>query len=108
MWHEFLSTDTFAKGRGSTVTKVVDGSLDGQPLTGIAGVANTGTDRNWTGHQFLQANWFAFGRLAWNPDLASREIAADWVAMTLTRDPNTLELLTRIMLESRDAVVDYM
>ena len=108
MWREFFSADTYAKGRGSTVTKVVDGSLSKQRLTGIAGVANTGTDRNWTGHQFLQANWFAFGRLAWNPDRSSRSIAEDWIRMTFTRDPNSVETLTRIMLESREAVVDYM
>lgn len=108
MWREFFAADTFAKGRGSTVTKVVDGSLYDQRLTGIAGVANTGTDRNWTGHQFLQANWYAFGRLAWNPDLASRTIAQEWVAMTFTRDPTTREVLTKIMLESHEAIVDYM
>jgi alpha-glucuronidase len=108
MWREFFSADTYARGRGSTVIKVVDGSLYNQQLTGIAGVANTGTDRNWTGHHFLQANWFAFGRLAWNPDFSSRRIASEWVAMTLTHDPNALEMLTRIMLESREAVVNYM
>ena len=108
MWREFFNADTYAKGRGSTITKVVDGSLSKQRLTGIAGVANTGTDRNWTGHQFLQANWFAFGRLAWNPDTSSRSIAEDWIRMTFTRDPNSVETLTRIMLESREAVVDYM
>jgi len=108
MWREFLTSDTYAKGRGSTVAKVVDGSLYKQRLTGIAGVANTGTDRNWTGHPFLQSNWYAFGRLAWNPDISSRAIASEWVAATFTRDPNTLEMLTRIMLESHEAVVDYM
>jgi len=108
MWREFLTSDTYAKGRGSTVTKVIDGSLYKQPLTGIAGVANTGSDRNWTGHHFLQANWFAFGRLAWNPELTSRTIASDWTQMTFTHDPTSVEIITRIMLESHDALVDYM
>ena len=108
MWREFFTSDTYARGRGSTVTKVVDGSLYKQRLTGIAGVANTGTDRNWTGHHFLQANWFAFGRLAWNPDLTSRTIARDWIEMTLTKDSTSLEIITQIMLESHEAVVDYM
>jgi alpha-glucuronidase len=108
MWREFLTSDTYAKGRGSTITKVVDGSLYKQRLTGIAGVANTGSDRNWTGHHFLQANWFAFGRLAWNPDLTSRTIARDWIQMTFTDDPTSLEIIMRIMLESHEAVVDYM
>jgi alpha-glucuronidase len=108
MWREFFAADTYARGRGSTVTKVVDGSLYKQRLTGIAGVANTGSDRNWTGHHFLQANWFAFGRLAWNPDLTSTTIARDWIKMTLTNDPSSLEIITQIMLESHEAVVDYM
>jgi len=108
MWREFLDSDTYAKGPGSTVTKVVDGSLYGQRLTGIAGVANTGSDRNWTGHDFAQANWYAFGRLAWNPDLSAQKIAREWVRMTFTRDEPAVKTITGIMLESREAVVDYM
>jgi len=108
MWREFLDSDTYARGRGSTVTRVVDGSLYRQRITGIAGVANTGTDRNWTGHPFLQANWYAFGRLAWNPDLSSRQIAEEWIAMTLTHDPRASSAIARVMLASREAVVDYM
>ncbi len=108
MWREVLDSDTSAKGPGSTVTKVADGSLYGQRLTGIAGVANTGSDRNWTGHHFAQANWYAFGRLAWNPDLASRQIADEWIQMTLTHDAKAVEALARIMLESHEALVDYM
>ncbi len=108
MWREFLDSDTFAKGPGSTVEKVVDGSLFGQKLTGIAGVANTGSDRNWTGHPLAQANWFAFGRLAWNPDLSAKEIAQEWVAMTFTHDPAAAAEITRILLESHEAVVNYM
>ena len=108
MWREFLDSDTYASGPGSTVTKVVDGSLYHQRLTGMAGVANTGTDRNWTGHHFLQGNWYAFGRLTWNPDLSSRQIADEWIAMTLTHDPKATETIARMMLESHEAVVDYM
>jgi alpha-glucuronidase len=108
MWREFLDSDTYAKGPHSTVTKVTDGSLYHQQITGIAGVANTGSDRNWTGHAFAQANWYAFGRLAWNPDLDSRTIADEWIAMTLTHDRRTAETIARIMLESHEALVDYM
>jgi alpha-glucuronidase len=108
MWREVLDSDTYARGPGSTVTKVVDGSLYHQRLTGIAGVANTGSDRNWTGHHFAQSNWYAFGRLAWNPDLASQQIAGEWIKMTLTHDPKAVETIARIMLESHEAVVDYM
>ena len=108
MWREVLEADTFAKGQGSTVAKVADGSLDGHALTGMAGVANTGSDRNWTGHHFGQANWYAFGRLAWNPDISSHQIAREWTEMTFTHDPQGIEAIARLMLESHEAVVDYM
>lgn len=108
MWREVLDADTYAKGKGSTVTKVVDGSLYKQKITGIAGVANTGTDRNWTGQDLTQSNWYAFGRLAWNPDLSSKQIADEWIRMTLTHDAKAVATLTRILTESHEAVVDYM
>jgi alpha-glucuronidase len=108
MWREVLDSDTYAKGRGSTVTKAADGSLFGQRLTGIAGVANTGTDRNWTGHHFAQANWYAYGRLAWNPDLSSQKIATEWVHMSLTHDAKAVQTIVRTMLRSHETVVDYM
>lgn len=108
MWREVLDTDTHAKGKGSTVARITDGTTFGQKLTGIAAVANTGTDRNWTGHDILQANWYAFGRLAWDLEAPSRQIADEWVKMTLTREPKAVTTLTRILLESHDALVDYM
>src|SRR5918993_1543563 len=108
MWREVLDSDTHARGPGSTVTKVLDGRLFGQRLTGMAGVANTGTDRNWTGHHFAQGNWYAFGRLAWDPDTSSKQIADEWIRMTLTRDPKALAVVERVMLESHEALVDYM
>jgi alpha-glucuronidase len=108
MWREILAADTFAKGKGSTVARVADGSLFGQKLTAIAGVANTGTDRNWTGHDFLQANWYAFGRLAWNHEISSAQIADEWIKMTLTRESRAVAVIKKMMLESYDAVVDYM
>ena len=108
MWREVLDSDTYARGAGSTVSKVIDGRLSGQRITGMAGVANTGRDRNWTGHHFAQANWYAFGRLAWNPDISSWHIADEWVKMTLTRNPRAVETITRLMLQSHEALVDYM
>jgi alpha-glucuronidase len=108
MWREVLDSDTYAKGRGSTVSKVLDGSVYGQRLTGMAGVANTGSDRNWTGHHFGQANWYGFGRLAWNHDLTSRQIAEEWTKMTLTHDAGAIKTIVGLMLESHQAVVDYM
>ena len=108
MWREFLDSDTYARGRGATVGKVADGSLYRQRLTGIAGVANTGSDRNWTGHHMAQANWYAFGRLAWQPNTPSKQIATEWTRMTLTYDAQALKTIVRLMLESHEAVVNYM
>lgn len=73
-------------------------------LAGIAGVANIGNDTNWCGHHFAQANWYAFGRLAWNPNLSSRQIAEEWLKQTFIAD----ESLLSMMLRSREACVDYM
>jgi len=74
-------------------------------LLGIAGVANIGDDKNWCGHHFAQANWYAFGRLAWNPSLSSRQIAEEWLKQTF--DSSNPQLLS-MMLRSREACVDYM
>ena len=77
-------------------------------LKGIAGVANIGKDRNWCGHHFSQANWYAFGRLAWNPELTSEEIANEWLKMTFTNDSRFVRCMSQVMTESREACVDYM
>ena len=74
-------------------------------LVGIAGVANIGLDTNWCGHHFSQANWYAFGRLAWNPMLSSKEIAEEWLKQTF--DTNDARLVS-MMQRSREACVDYM
>jgi alpha-glucuronidase len=108
LFEETLRADTWARGKGSTVARVIDGSLDGHRLTGMAGVANIGSDRNWTGSQFNQANWYAFGRLAWDPQQSARAIAADWVRMTYTNDPRFVAPVVDMMMASREAVVDYM
>jgi alpha-glucuronidase len=108
LFDEVLRADTWAKGKGSTVAKVVDGSLHGHRRTGIAGVSNIGSDRNWTGSQFNQANWYAFGRLAWDHDLSSRTIADEWIRMTFTNDPRAVATIRSMMLTSREAVVNYM
>ncbi len=107
MWKEFLDADTYAKGEGSTVASVVDGRLHGYRQSGMAGVANTGSDANWTGHHFGQANWYAYGRLAWNPRLTSEQIADEWIAMTWTHEPAVASAIRSLMLGSREAYVDY-
>ncbi|WP_281352858.1 alpha-glucuronidase family glycosyl hydrolase [Pseudoxanthomonas sacheonensis] len=108
LYEETLRSDTYARGKGSTVAKVIDGSLDGHTLTGIAGVANIGADRNWSGSHFDQANWYAYGRMAWNPDLPSRAIAEEWVRMTFSNDERLVAPVVEMMMGSRQAAVDYM
>ena len=108
LYEETLESDTFARGRGSTVAKVIEGAMDGYRHTGMAGVANIGMDRNWSGSQFDQANWYAFGRLAWNPEASARDIAADWAKMTFSTDPAFVAPVVDMMMRSREAVVDYM
>jgi len=108
LYEELLSADTLIRGRGSNVARVADGSLHGHELTAMAGVANTGTDRDWTGSTFNQANWYAFGRMAWNPDLTAESIADEWLSQTFTSDEVFVEAATELMLLSREAPVNYM
>ena len=108
MFKEVLNADTYEKGRNSTVSKVVDGSLEGHALSGMAGVSNIGSDKNWTGHLFGQANWYALGRLAWDYDLSSKQIADEWLQQTFTTNPTFVNAGENIMLNSHAALVNYM
>lgn len=98
LWKEVLGAPT---GRGGTVAQVI-------APAGIAGVANTGSDRDWSGSHFNQANWYAFGRLAWDPSLSSEQIAREWAAQTFSRDSQFLAKVVPMMIASRQAVADYM
>jgi alpha-glucuronidase len=108
LFEEVLRSDTYARGRGSTVASVIDGSLYGHQISGMAGVSNIGNDLNWTGHPFAQANWYGFGRLAWDPNLSADSIADEWLRLTYSSDPGFITLLKPLMLTSREAVVNYM
>ncbi|MDX2245771.1 MAG: alpha-glucuronidase family glycosyl hydrolase [Bacteroidia bacterium] len=108
LFKETLDADTWTNGKGSTVAKVVDGSLDGHSLSGMAGVTNIGNDRNWCGHHFGQANWYGFGRLAWDHSLTPEQIAEEWGRMTFSNDAAILRSIQNIMLGSRETVVNYM
>ncbi len=107
MWEEFLDADTYAKGKGSTVGRVLEGAVVPQRVTGIASVLNPGLDRNWCGHHFSQSNWYASGRLAWNPELSARQIADEWTRMTFTNDTKTVDTIRDLMMGSREAFVNY-
>jgi alpha-glucuronidase len=108
LYEECLKSDTYAKGKGSLVAKVIDGTLENHTLTGMAGVSNIGSDTNWTGHPFAQANWYAFGRLAWDPYMTSKDIADEWIRMTFTNNQDFVSSITRMMLASREIAVNYM
>jgi len=108
LYEETLKADTYAEGKGSTVAKIIDGTLDHHALTGMAGVSNVGDDRNWTGHDFSQADWYAFGRLAWDPEASSRDIATDWVKMTFSNDPAFVKPVVDMMMASREIAANYM
>jgi len=123
MWEECLKNDTYQQGKGSTVARCTDGSIYPQKYTAIAGVSNVGLDTNWNGHQFNQANWYAFGRLAWNNTLKSEQIADEWIKLTFYNAPsqksddknyasdwneNFLQPVKKMMLESREAAVNFM
>jgi alpha-glucuronidase len=108
LFEEVLRADTHPGEARGRVADVIDGARDGHALTGIAGVANIGTDRDWAGSTFNQANWYAFGRLAWDPRASSRDIAAEWIAMTFTPSPNFVTPVVTMMMASREAAVDYM
>ena len=108
LFEETLKSDTLARGKGSTVAKVIDGSLEGHKLTGIAGVANIGVDRDWSGSIFNQADWYAFGRMAWDTDLTAEAVAREWAAQAFSPDPRVVAPIVAMMMGSREAAVDYM
>ena len=129
LFEEVLQSDTYENGKGSTVSKVLQNYQKTHGISAIAGVPNIGTDLNWTGHLFGQANWYAFGRLAWKHSLSSEQIGEEWlrqtflpVALQTYNDSvneispkerqqlhSQLSLLnSQLLQESREAVVDYM
>jgi len=108
LFSEFLQSDTYQKGINTTVARITDGSVFNDKYTAIAGVANIGQDTNWCGHQFAQANWYVFGRLAWDPDLSVEKIAREWLEQTFTHQSAFVDTMTNVMMESREAVVNYM
>ena len=94
MWREFFDDIKYG---GSSID-----------YPAIAGVANIGNDINWCGSDMAQANWYAFGRMAWNPELTPEQIAQEWLSQTFTRSPKFLEPMTKLMCDTREAVVNYM
>ena len=107
MWKECLDSDTYQNGEGSTVAAETLGKVHGNTISAIAGVTNIGDRVNWCGHHMAQANWYAFGRMAWNPELSSEQILDEWLKQTFTTDKKFVEPVKEMMLVSREACVSY-
>lgn len=110
LFKECLDSDTYCEGEGSTIADITTGKTypEVYNTTAIAGVANIGRDENWCGHHFAQSSWYGFGRMAWDADLTSEEIAREWIMQTFTSEPEFVEPVLDMMLTSREAAVDYM
>ena len=108
LYEEVLKADTQVKGAGSTVARVIDGALEQHTLTAISGVANIGSDTNWTGSHFNQANWYVYGRMAWDPEISAESVATEWVGQTFTNDPLVVAPVVGLMMSSRQTLVNYM
>lgn len=107
MWKEILEFDTYVKGEGSTVKRIIDGSLFGRRNNGFAGISNVGDDPNWTGHDLAQANLWTFGRLAWDPDESIENIVNEWIRLTFGNDEKVIENITYMLLRSHRIYEKY-
>ena len=107
LFEECLDADTYTKGKGTTVANVLEDYNRSHGISGIAGVANIGTDINWCGHLFGQSNGYAFGRMAWNPELSSEEVADEWLRMTFNNNTSFVNPIKEMMQQSRETVVNY-
>src|SRR5262249_43449343 len=107
MWKEVLDFDLHARGAGTPVKRLVAGKTFGQPTGGFVGVSNVGRDANWLGHHLAMANLYGFGRLAWNPDLSSRQIAEEWTRLTFGHDPGVVDTIVGLQLQSWRTYENY-
>lgn len=99
-WKEILDFETYTKGEGSTIKRIASGTVHGNQLAGIAAVSNIGNDINWTGHLLAQANLYGYGRLVWNPDMTSEDIADDWIKLTFGDNENIIRVIKNVLLNS--------
>jgi alpha-glucuronidase len=108
LYDEVLKADTKVKSAGASVARVIDGTLHQYAVTAISGVANIGNDTNWTGSHMNQANWYVFGRMAWDPDISAEAVADEWVRQTFSNDPIVVTPVVKLMMGSHQALVSYM
>ena len=107
MYEEVLQSATKV-AKTARVSDLIQGSVYPQKLTAIAGVANIGSAMNWTGHPMAQANWYVFGKLAWNPDASTENIGKEWVQRTLGKEKKVVETVPKIMQSSWLNTINYM
>lgn len=108
MWQEILQFDTYTKGPGSSVGDLLSEGPAGSQLTGMAAVANIGDDKTWCGSHMHPANWYAYGRLAWDYSLDAGKIAKEWIASSFDCPAAEQEIILEIMMDSWEACIDYM
>jgi alpha-glucuronidase len=96
LFKEFLDTDIYRKGKNTSISRITDGRIFNDSITAIAGVANIGLDSNWCGHHFAQANWYVFGRLAWNNQLSVRDISCEWLSQTFLGDKDFIKEISGV------------
>jgi alpha-glucuronidase len=106
LWKEKLDFDLRADGRSTPVKSIIEGRSFHRPLGGMIGVAGIGRD-GWLGAPLAMANLYAFGRLAWNPDLSAGSIAAEWTMQTVSSEPIVVSTVDRMLMQSWPAYVDY-
>jgi alpha-glucuronidase len=108
MWKEVLDFDMHAEaGKATPVKALVSGRVFGQQVGGFVGVSNAGLSDNWLGNHLSQANLYAFGRLAWNPDLSARDISEEWTRLTFRPDPQVNSVVNEIQLSSWKTYENY-
>lgn len=106
-WKEVFNFDTYAKGEGSTIKDIINGSVFKMKYSGVAAVSNIGNNVNWTGHTLAQANLYGYGRLIWNPGLSSEEIAKEWIQLTFSNNEKVVATILEMLLSSWKIYEDY-
>src|SRR5438270_13738373 len=99
MWKEILDFDMHVNG-ASSVKQIIEGKTWRRPLGGFNAVVNVGLDDNWLGHPLAMANLYAFGRMAWNPDLSAEQLANEWTRLTFSNDPKVVNTISKMLLSS--------
>jgi alpha-glucuronidase len=107
MWKEVLDFDMHARSTPTPVNGLASGRVFGRPTGGIIGVANVGLDDNWSGNHMSQANLYGFGRLAWNPNIGSQQIAREWTQLTFGNDPKVVDTIMKLQLSSWRTYENY-